>query len=136
MIITVPAADHDFNPRSCERSDHCHHTSPPIIFDFNPRSCERSDNQRSFPLSVLIISIHAPARGATRKGIGLKPQYPISIHAPARGATWKQMACTLIQRFQSTLLREERRCVSVNRQSNFVFQSTLLREERPVLCFY
>mgnify|MGYP007017320313 CR=1 FL=1 len=35
----------------------------------------------------LFISIHAPARGATRHATGLSTPHGISIHAPARGAT-------------------------------------------------
>ena len=43
-------------------------------------------------LKVLIItqkkvSIHAPARGATADGFALRGQTVVSIHAPARGAT-------------------------------------------------
>ena len=34
-----------------------------------------------------VISIHAPARGATQKPIKVLKQLIISIHAPARGAT-------------------------------------------------
>ena len=33
------------------------------------------------------ISIHAPARGATRTENGFQDALDISIHAPARGAT-------------------------------------------------
>ena len=40
---------------------------------------------------VLVISIHAPARGATGDGFVLEQGFNISIHAPARGAT----LCTL-----------------------------------------
>ena len=122
-----------FNPRSREGSD-AHH--PSVFFHFthfNPRSREGSDttNQSvlhcfrkfqstlprgerpatsSFGFSRVIISIHAPARGATRvqhfakvpsvefqstlpRGerpwafCGEKCVFYISIHAPARGAT-------------------------------------------------
>ena len=33
------------------------------------------------------VSIHAPARGATRKGRPQSRRRGVSIHAPARGAT-------------------------------------------------
>ena len=36
---------------------------------------------------VPLISIHAPARGATPGGCSAHRPVPISIHAPARGAT-------------------------------------------------
>ena len=34
-----------------------------------------------------VISIHAPAKGATRNGLFAKKYFMISIHAPAKGAT-------------------------------------------------
>jgi len=34
-----------------------------------------------------IVSIHAPARGATRRAVVLVDAHEVSIHAPARGAT-------------------------------------------------
>ena len=57
--------------------------------DFNPRSCERSDKENDNQLPYRVISIHAPARGATAliRLLFLLPA--ISIHAPARGATAK-----------------------------------------------
>ena len=55
----------DFNPRSHERSDLLHPLFSHSLQNFNPRSHERSDtdSERYFPL--LVISIHAPTRGAT-----------------------------------------------------------------------
>ena len=35
----------------------------------------------------LLVSIHAPARGATEDGIPKRSAKEVSIHAPARGAT-------------------------------------------------
>ena len=77
---------------------------------FNPRAREGRDKQRGCAKSLLDVSIHAPAKGATRKESRLKqikwlfqstrprrarPQlahrltWPgtVSIHAPAKGAT-------------------------------------------------
>ena len=34
-----------------------------------------------------MVSIHAPARGATTELLPLSPLWAVSIHAPARGAT-------------------------------------------------
>ncbi len=103
--------------------------------------------------NAIMISIHAPARGATKSGCafavkrpvfqstlprGERPsfpfsssmQYPISIHAPARGATNTGREYGTYSRFQSTLPRGERprrlRCVPFGRR----FQSTLPRGER------
>ena len=77
--------------------------------NFNPRSREGSDfSVTVFCNSVTVISIHAPARGATDYAYSLTSHYGISIHAPARGATvWLScfINCFL---FQSTLPRGER----------------------------
>ena len=55
--------------------------------DFNPRSREGSDVETISSLLDRFISIHAPARGATR-AVAKEGTYSIiSIHAPARGAT-------------------------------------------------
>ena len=59
----------------------------PNAFYFNPRSRERSDVVGDQKHGTNIISIHAPARGATlSKCDNIHSRY-ISIHAPARGAT-------------------------------------------------
>ena len=57
----------------------------------------------------VIISIHAPTRGATRVTMFLLNALIISIHAPTRGATTIILALFTIIVFQSTLLQEERR---------------------------
>ena len=44
--------------------------------------------QDGYIVSVIAISIHAPARGATAGGSEPEAILCISIHAPARGATW------------------------------------------------
>ena len=54
---------------------------------FNSRPSARGD---MMPVRCLIsapISIHAPPRGATRKGVHVVGVQQISIHAPPRGAT-------------------------------------------------
>ena len=60
------------------------------------------------------ISIHAPARGATRIRTGDERGFYISIHAPARGATISVLQSSIGKIFQSTLPRGERRVVSSN----------------------
>ena len=57
-------ADYHFNPRSHERSDQCN-TPTGHIKNFNPRSHERSDSFSVLHDPNMIISIHAPTRGAT-----------------------------------------------------------------------
>ena len=60
---------------------------------FNPHTHEgvRPD-LCALPCCGLNVSIHAPARGATRLGNQLRLIIDVSIHAPARGATlWPPM---------------------------------------------
>ena len=103
--------------------------------------------------SLITISIHAPARGATFiTVIGLRFRL-ISIHAPARGATCRQgtyfwqtsyfnprsregsdglirITFNVAEIFQSTLPRGERPAGKIILIPSFVFQSTLPRGER------
>ena len=56
--------------------------------NFNPRSREGSDLlARAELVKRDVISIHAPAKGATGKFAFTLQQVAISIHAPAKGAT-------------------------------------------------
>ena len=55
------------------------------------------------------ISIHAPAKGATNCYLSYTPPINISIHAPAKGATWENVNGGTSWIFQSTLPRRERR---------------------------
>ena len=100
-----------------------------------------------------MISIHAPARGATTYKLDHISNHGISIHAPARGATIQKQNKHLKLKFQSTLPRGERRvhssvCCYIPADFNprsregsdlvygasplllFLFQSTLPRGER------
>ena len=54
---------------------------------FNPRSHTGSDIYPCTGLFVIVISIHAPTRGATCFGLNNHRAAVISIHAPTRGAT-------------------------------------------------
>ena len=77
--------------------------------DFNPRSREGSDAELEKHADWVDISIHAPARGATRHMAEQTIYFSISIHAPARGATSVVDAFgVLTGEFQSTLPRGER----------------------------
>ena len=42
-------------------------------------------------IDMLAVSIHAPARGATRDKQDLNVDAKVSIHAPARGATYDSL---------------------------------------------
>ena len=76
---------------------------------FNPRSREGSDGNNAWYSASILISIHAPARGATLTGTPISGTRMISIHAPARGATYIQDILKANRLFQSTLPRGERR---------------------------
>ena len=54
---------------------------------FDPRPRTGSDHPRKHCSASCDVSIHAPARGATRGGRGEDRSGTVSIHAPARGAT-------------------------------------------------
>ncbi len=56
-------------------------------FCFNPRAREGRDDVLRFKCGSPIVSIHAPARGATRGRTMRLVRPVVSIHAPARGAT-------------------------------------------------
>ena len=121
---------------------------------FNPRSREGSDRASHAVHRLNVISIHAPARGATpapslrmprlsyfnprsREGSDFasfhaffKPE--ISIHAPARGATRISFTSSDASTFQSTLPRGERPSPVRSHSGLRLFQSTLPRGERPM----
>ena len=107
-------------------------------------------------VTILIVSIHAPTRGAT----GFPGRFPamplfqstlprgerreslisivfmpfVSIHAPTRGATLPHLTKrSPYARFQSTLPRGERHVMRNTRNRLMLFQSTLPRGERLFL---
>ena len=120
---------------------------------FNPRSGERSDDGAWPTRRAKIISIHAPANGATYynssalDGITISIHAPangatvtqhihlisnvISIHAPANGATLSANTFVFFRLFQSTLRRTERPPALRLSARIWLFQSTLRRTERP-----
>ena len=113
-------------------------TSPIILIfwltHFNPRSYERSDGASALFYPEVMVSIHAPTKGATQYRSVSYHFHMVSIHAPTKGAT-KDCRYVLTSRygFQSTLLRKERRVGWHPRQICWQFQSTLLRKERRSL---
>ena len=122
--------------------------------DFNPRSREGSDRLIVCKLCFcLVISIHAPAKGATelepgkpipfgdfnprsREGSDVayskdtKNAYGFQSTLPRRERLRLFFAVRFSDRFQSTLPRRERLKVSSRLASVFLFQSTLPRRER------
>jgi len=55
---------------------------------FDPRPREGGDSLRGKNDVRRSVSIHAPARGATRNSHARRHTAIVSIHAPARGATF------------------------------------------------
>ena len=82
----TPAGTRRFNPRPCARGDAGFTRVINQAHRFNPRPCARGD------------SANCTARGAV----------PVSIHAPARGATKDRVDIPMEFQFQSTPLREGR----------------------------
>ena len=103
-----------FNPRSRTGSDvgQGWHVLPPTKFQSTLPHGERPNSLiRSSYLGL--ISIHAPARGATESERNQADFRDISIHAPARGATLCSLAPLYpIWEFQSTLPHGERRYIN------------------------
>ena len=89
---TIAAGLLCFNPRSRVGSDSiCYPTSRGKM-GFNPRSCVGSDLATTFIWLMGMVSIHAPAWGATRCFLEIQHHNVVSIHAPAWGATQKPNA--------------------------------------------
>jgi len=79
----------------------------------------------------MAVSIHAPARGATKVGV-FDPFYQaVSIHAPARGATGNMNVALCVGMFQSTRPHGARRRPGMWSGWSFVFQSTRPHGARP-----
>ena len=87
MFLSDNPVDFNFNPRSHEGSDVYGKNRFFVKKDFNPRSHEGSDRSNCEPVIDLLISIHAPTRGATVLCFCVVVELDISIHAPTRGAT-------------------------------------------------
>ena len=123
----------NFNPRTREGCDFLILKQVNSRLNFNPRTREGCDLRPSrrgsrtsafqsthprgvrqiigkLRITIRIISIHAPARGATSSCPWLDECVYISIHAPARGATGlRQKPLSLESSFQSTHPRGVRR---------------------------
>ncbi len=120
---------------------------------FDPRPCARGDSAPLRRPAAPVVSIRAPARGATRParcGVGLsrtfrsaplregRPVGPapdivpshVSIRAPARGATTDRAARNAASTFRSAPLREGRRVARPQAPGRLGFRSAPLREGR------
>ena len=119
-----------FNPRSREGSDLGSCKLSCRLCYFNPRSREGSDLCAFFRVLCSVISIRAPARGATKQVLHRSDPRMISIRAPARGATNKPIT---LYTFPCISIRAPARGATIvlySLQSSFLFQSALPRGER------
>jgi len=57
------------------------------VFGFNPRTRVGCDELQRSIIRLSLVSIHAPAWGATTESVSSKCFPNVSIHAPAWGAT-------------------------------------------------
>ena len=79
-----------------------HQGFPGFFACFNPRTrtgCDLPENICGYNVRV---SIHAPARGATKRLCHFGQRQSVSIHAPARGATQTVDGADYYLQFQST----------------------------------
>ena len=80
LIFSDAVMVSNFNPRSREGSDQSPERLLTSLCYFNPRSREGSDLTASGTYEVVLISIHAPAKGATL--ISFLPRQPIPHFNP------------------------------------------------------
>ena len=78
------------------------------LFGFNPRARVGRDPERGKRLFVKLVSIHAPAWGATAGHMPVILIGAVSIHAPAWGATGQTDKKAGSHLFQSTRPRGAR----------------------------
>ena len=101
----------------------------PSLFQFTLPRGERQTADCNH-LSVTLISIHAPTRGATAGPGVCAVRLPISIHAPTRGATAFAMLFSMVRNFNSrSHAGSDFRSKSATRLA-MEFQFTLPRGER------
>ena len=76
---------------------------------FNPRARGGRDSDEAIDIDPEVVSIHAPAGGATFDGKNAQMEFSVSIHAPAGGATrFRRTKATANKEFQSTRPRGAR----------------------------
>ena len=102
VLTWCPAAWH-FNPRSREGSDpHIAGVNGRVLISIHA-PVKGATNKRAYSRSYGAISIHAPVKGATIGQRLRSPGLDISIHAPVKGATSMAEHRSGQQLFQSTL---------------------------------
>ena len=102
MDISIYFHISNFNPRPRVGGDNYRQLKTIYQQNFNPRPRVGGDFNPCFVRERQIISIHAPAWGATHTEAQMLTWYNISIHAPAWGATSRPKTSVLFGTFQST----------------------------------
>ena len=91
----------------------------------------RARQQRHHPIPRGVVSIHAPAKGATKRVAFKGVPAHVSIHAPAKGATQDKCASTDSCKFQFTRPRRARLMDLLPTHAELLFQFTRPRRARP-----
>ena len=99
-----------FNPRARAGRDGNLASGRVALPRFNPRARAGRDTSAKLRSLNSLVSIHAPARGATSPTRHSNGAISVSIHAPARGATSREEARPHTKKFQSTRPRGARPC--------------------------
>ena len=91
------------------RGERLYYTLAKIKYNnFNPRSHEGSDLDNLIEAGIYKISIHAPARGATRPIISGRSSSTFQSTLPRGERRYTNQLCCCETQFQSTLPRGER----------------------------
>ena len=87
-----------------------HSQKSPNFFtaSFNSRARKGRDSQHPAIYTLVGVSIHAPARGATRSKQVVSLSCAVSIHAPARGATGRALVKFLTNKSFNSRARKGR----------------------------
>ena len=91
-----------FNPRTHTGCDTTIRRPPRWSVGFNPRTHTGCDGLTLHYVVELVVSIHAPTRGATSPTLPNNIASLVSIHAPTRGATSYGLGSLSPRLFQST----------------------------------
>ena len=101
-----------FNPRSRKGSDNAGVHLPAIWARISIHApAKGATRKRAESIRLSNISIHAPAKGATNVCYAYSGLKVISIHAPTKGATLLYVIKLQYNKFQSTLPQRERQFV-------------------------
>ena len=132
LPILFSFASHYFNPRSREGSDRFNSSCSPFYYNFNPRSREGSDDN-FYSNNLLQIYFNPRSReGSDQQLLQLRQGFVISIHAPAKGATFCVIYFSCTNMYFNPRSREGSDCKFCTLFIIYsAFQSTLPRRERP-----